>query len=1158
MSKRHLAWTTLVGLMVLVILAWPRAASAQRAPFTIPDPDPEIERESFIVADGFEVNLYAADPMIHKPIQMNFDARGRLWIASSEVYPQIKPGQEANDKILVVEDADGDGRAEKTSVFADGLLIPTGVEPGDHGVYVAASTELLHLKDTDGDGHADQRRVVLSGFGTEDTHHILHTLRWGQDGLLYFNQSIYIHSHVETPWGARRLGGGGIWRFRPSTMELDVFIRGLVNPWGHHMDDFGQSFATDGAGGEGINYCLPGAYYTTAPDAVRVLAGLNPGSPKDCGLEIVSGRHLPESYRGSLITCDFRGNRVCRYTASDDFAGFSAREGTELVKTRHVAFRPIDVKMGPDGAIYIADWYNPIIQHGEVDFRDDRRDHSRGRIWRVTAKGRALVPRPRLEGEPVVALLDALRAPEEWTRRHAKRVLAERPMSEVVPALGAWVKALDSKDAGFDHDRLEALWAYEAVGRLAPDLLSELLHSSDGRIRAAAARVAVVMSDQIPDPVSLIGPLAQDEHPRARLEAVRGLAKFPTPRAADLAMSALDLPMDRFLDYALWLTARQLEPAWLPEVLAGRFDFGGKPQRLAYALLAVGSPEVVKPLLALLKNGRLPDDLRDRAEQFIAAQGDSAALGVMFDEALGGRGVSRLLTALERGARQRGVRPTGDLGRLSVLFRNDNVGVGLAAIRLAGAWKEGSLVAPLIELATGETTTNELRGAAIEALVEQGGEQALKAVESQAIARGSRDVQARVLSALVARDPAALAARVARWLAALPAEQAGPAQLVLARVLERKGAPETLARALDAIEPTMAPDLAKLLVRRTSAVGRPEPRLTAAFTRAGRLAAARKPLTAEETAALATEVASHGDPARGEAVFRRADLGCLKCHAIAGAGGRVGPGLESVGASAQVDYLIDSILEPSKAVKENYHSLVVATSDGKVHSGIKIRQGDRELVLRDANDAEDVIPLDSIDEQKPGESLMPAGLADGLTRGELVDLARFLSELGKVGAYAVGTDRVFRAWRVLDHAVDSNAVGVLLKGKLHGQEGDLPWIPAYTTVAGRLPTPDWSEQALSARKDRSPLFAVAHARLEVTTPGRVRLAFDSLDGLVLAIDHALIDPTAKGDRAVEVELARGIHELGVAIDLQARHDGLRCVLEDAPGSPARAQVVVGK
>ncbi|HEY2158722.1 MAG TPA: PVC-type heme-binding CxxCH protein, partial [Isosphaeraceae bacterium] len=292
---------------MLVVSLSATPALAQRDLKTIPPTDPEIERKSFQVADGFEVNLFAADPVLAKPIQINFDARGRLWVASSEVYPQIEPGQKANDKVVVLEDVNGDGKADKTSIFADGLLIPTGVEPGDGGAYVANSTELLHLRDLDGDGKADTRRIVLSGFGTEDTHHILHTLRWGWDGQLYMNQSIYIHSHIETPHGVKRLGGGGIWEFRPETMELDVFMRGLINPWGHHADRWGQSFATDGAGGEGINYCLPGAYYFTAPDAVRVLPGLNPGSPKDCGLEVVSGRHLPDAWQGNLLTNDFRG-----------------------------------------------------------------------------------------------------------------------------------------------------------------------------------------------------------------------------------------------------------------------------------------------------------------------------------------------------------------------------------------------------------------------------------------------------------------------------------------------------------------------------------------------------------------------------------------------------------------------------------------------------------------------------------------------------------------------------------------------------------------------------------------------------------------------------------------------------------------------------------
>lgn len=172
------------------------------------DPDPAKQQASFEVAEGFEVNLFASEPLIAKPTQMNWDTQGRLWVATSEAYPQLKPGQVANDKIIILEDTNGDGVADKQTVFVEGLLMPTAILPGDGGVYVGASTELLHFKDTDGDGKADQKRIVLSGFGTEDTHHMIHTLRRGPAGNIYFNQSIYTHSHLETPFGVKRLLAG--------------------------------------------------------------------------------------------------------------------------------------------------------------------------------------------------------------------------------------------------------------------------------------------------------------------------------------------------------------------------------------------------------------------------------------------------------------------------------------------------------------------------------------------------------------------------------------------------------------------------------------------------------------------------------------------------------------------------------------------------------------------------------------------------------------------------------------------------------------------------------------------------------------------------------------------------------------------------------------
>nr|HVY70233.1 PVC-type heme-binding CxxCH protein [Verrucomicrobiae bacterium] len=425
---------------------------SEPVPALTPQPPPDFD-----VAPGFEIKLFAENPQLAKPIQMNFDPQGRLWIASSAVYPQIQPGQVANDKILVLEDTNGDGVADKSTVFADGLLTPTGVEPGDGGVYVGQSTELLHFRDTDGDGKADEKRVVLSGFGTEDTHHILHTLRWGHDGQLYMNQSIYIHTHTETPHGVERLNSGGLWHLRPSTMELGIYLKGFCNPWGHDFDEFGQSFVTDGAGFQGINYGVQGATYFTYAAMRRELPSISPGNyPKFCGLEIVASEQFPPDWQGNVITCDFRAHRVVRFGLNEQGSTYLASELPDLVRSTNVTFRPIDVKLGPDGALYIADWSNPIIQHGEVDFRDPRRDHEHGRIWRVTAKDRSLVKPEDLTQLTNDQLLNLLLSPNAFQRKQAGRVLTERG-SKVVPDLMAW-QGTQTTEKG----QLQALWLHQA------------------------------------------------------------------------------------------------------------------------------------------------------------------------------------------------------------------------------------------------------------------------------------------------------------------------------------------------------------------------------------------------------------------------------------------------------------------------------------------------------------------------------------------------------------------------------------------------------------------------------------------------------------------------------------------------------------------------
>lgn len=1128
---------------------------AQRDLKDIPIPDPEEERKTFVLPEGFEVNLFAADPKLHKPIQINFDPRGRLWVAASEVYPQIAPGQKPTDKILILEDTNGDGTADKTTVFADGLLIPTGVEPGDGGAYVANSTELVHFKDTDGDDKADQSRVVLSGFGTEDTHHILHTFRWGMDGMLYMNQSIYIHSHIETPYGVRRLNAGGIWQFRPETMQLSVFARGWVNTWGHAFDRWGQSFATDGAGGEGINYVVPGASYPAVYGVPRILHGLNPGSPKYCGLEIVDGRHLPEDWQGNLITHDFRGHRVCRFIVSDDGSGFAARQQPDLISSRHVAFRPIDVKQGPDGAIYIADWYNPIIQHGEVDFRDPRRDHTHGRIWRITAKGRKTLPRPPLVGSDVATLLNSLKSPESFERQQVKRVLKELGAEKVRPALEDWVRSLDPQDPQFEHHRLEGLWLSQALDDVNPVLLAAVLKSKTSQARAAGVRVIPHWKEKLPAALAWLETAMADENPRVQLEAIRALSEFPQLQAAALALRAADGTLDQFADYALWQTSRELAPVWLPAVIEGTFDFEGHPNRLLFAVKSADAGAAVPALIRQL-NGKISPELSEKLLEAIAALGNGDQLKLVFDLALAAgttpENSTTLLRTLANAKRTRNVQPSGDLVALGNLLKSPDLGLRQAAVDCVGAWKLESLRPAISGIVQDTQLDQAARVAALQAIAQLGGPASSQLLTSVTTSKENEAIRGTALALLVPINTPSAAQLTIDFLAS--STDPGTQSQVISAFLQHKGGSEILAKALTGKK--LPEDAAKIALRTVTGSGRPEAKLLEAFSKAGSIVSQPKVLTADEMATLVAQIKESGNPARGEEIFRRGELNCLKCHAIGGAGGKVGPDLVSIGSSAQIDYLVDSILQPNKAVKEGYHSVVVATDDGKVLTGVKVRQTDNDLLLRDIEDREILIPLSKIEEQTPGTSLMPVGLVDKLTRAELIDLVRFLSELGKPGPYAAVTARIVRRWETLQPTNDSyTRMYRTSDTQVISDDRGLVWMPVYSSVAGSIPLRDVLDFTMKERLgEAARKVGFLRCRLNVTTAGSVGLAVGDTTGLQVWVDSKPIDVRERQ----ELTLPVGEHVVTLSVNLLTRKEPVRLELYDAAGSAAQVQFLSGK
>lgn len=1084
----------------------------------------------FEVAPGFEISLYAEDPLLAKPIQMNFDPQGRLWVASSSVYPQILPGQVADDKIIVLEDTKGTGHVDKSHVFADGLLIPTGVEPGDGGVYVGQSTQLLHFKDTTGSGRADQKRIVLSGFGTEDTHHLVHTLYWGMDGQLYFDQSIYIHSHIETPHGVETLNSGGIWHLRPPTMELGVYLRGFCNPWGHQFDQYGQSFVTDGAGNQGISYGIPGATYFTYAGMRRELKSVSAGSyPKFAALEIIQSKQFPDDWQGNAITCDFRAHRVVRFAIEEKGSAYATRELPDLVRSTNVTFRPIDVKLGPDGALYIADWSNPIIQHGEVDFRDPRRDHEHGRIWRVTAKGRPLVPRPNLVKASNRELLDQLLSPNKYNQQQARRVLTERG-TKIIGDLARWAKSQKNEDAW-----LQALWMYQAIDVVEPALLEKVLNAKDGHIRAAATRVVGYWHPRLKAPLDLLAQRVADDFPRARIEAMRALAEIPCARSAELVLGALNKPMDSFLDYAAWLSINDLAQPWVEAVKSGEWKSDGREKQLEFALKAIEPAQAGEVLAQVLKQRSIPSNGSGPWIELIGQSGGENELQRLYEQALKGgfaaKAEVRALKALGEAARTRNARPAGDLDSISGLFRNSDTGVREAAVRLAGDWKRTAAISKLLAIAGDKAEKRAVRRAAFGSLREIGGQAVIEGLLPLTAKGNDAAIRQDAALALAALDMGKATQPIMEVLSEFTKEDA--ALEFWRSLLGVNGASAALAKALP--HSGLAPVMAKAGLRAAREGGRNETELIVALTRGADLESEGLGLTDAEMKQIAIRVGTEGDAAKGETIFRRKDIGCVNCHAIGGVGGKVGPDLTSIGASAQVDYLIESVFYPNRKIKEGYHTVLVETKDGDDYSGILVRENSDELVLRDATNKEIVIPKKNIQSRTLGNSLMPSGLVDSLTSAQQMDLFRFLSELGKPGPFDASKGNVARSWKLRPAGIDLAQFGddKVLNGKLT----DAGWTQAFSLVDGGLLKADL-RAALKADALRAPQAIYAAAQLQMAKDETVNLKLAGADGAAVWIDGKPLN----GNR--EAQLAAGPHTVIVKLDANKLPDALRLEASD--------------
>ena len=1079
-----------------------------------------VGKPDFQLGDGLEISLWAENPLLSKPVQMNWDAKGRLWVASTPIYPQIQPGAYATDRIFILEDSKHSGKADKVTVFADDLLIPTGVEPEigpgkEQGAFVGASTELLHLKDNDGDGKADERRVVLSGFGTEDTHHTIHDMHWGVDGRLYFSQSIYIHSHMETPWGVVRLNSGGVLAYDPRTERVEVFAKGLVNTWGHQTNQEGQSFLTDGAGSNGLSWAFPGATFAPFEGSSATMPSVSRGGyPKFCGLEIVRSPLFPADWQGNAITSDFRAHRIVRFSIDDleksqpPRSAFATADQPDVVRTPDQSFRPIDLKFGPDGALYVADWTNPVINHGEVDFRDPRRDKKHGRIWRIVSKGAKALPWEALTKRSTVELLDGLLSPNLWEQEQSRRLLSQKLREGGMDKVAAWQERKGSPEAAREA-------AFARAAALGAEAALKQIKVLDPAGRAWEARwLGAAVST--PERRTRLAVLAQDPSPRVRLEAMRALSRVSDISSVDAVLKAAAAAPseDRYYDFAAARSVRELSGIWTKAVLAGQWDWKGREEELAAGLRAL-DPGVAGPVLTfVMKDLALPSDGSGPWAGLIAhagGVGEVEKLWALVRQE--GAALPVVLSGLDalKAAALRGVIPRNDAGLVSAFLDHKQPGVVVAAVRLLGAWKRAE-AAPRLGLFAADSDA-ALGSAAVEALAGIGGEPALKEAKVLLSADKPMAVRLKALAIVIKARPGDAPAQV---LDLISASSTPDEALQVWRVVMTTdaGLAEKMGREMGA---EMSPKAIKAGLDAARELGGRGRAVTTLFTALSKTGKAPEPATRsmQDWAKLVQE---RGNALKGERIYHGAAVNCVQCHAIGGAGGKLGPDMSTLGASAPLDYIVESVLEPAAKVKEGYHGVSYTLTDGGAVVGVPFDESSTVVRVRMPGGVETDVPKAKIKSNDIIGSLMPQGLVEGLSEEDKLNLFAFLGSVGRPGAFDASSGGVARAWKIVP-GVDAAKNAALL-----------PTAPAAFSLTDGRVLPEHFQTPLAMSPGSADVYAVT--KLALGSAGRVHLEVEG------AADFWINGEKVSG-KSADRELAAGDHWVGVLVKRDALPEVLR-------------------
>jgi putative heme-binding domain-containing protein len=923
---------------------------------------------------GFSVELVAGEPDIVNPVAMTFDERGRIWITESLEYPRLEAG-EGRDRIKVLEDTDRDGRADKFTVFAEGFNIPSGIAVGHGGVWVANAPDILLLKDTDGDGRADEREVVVTGFGRDDTHELPNSLTWGPDGWLYglngvFNASRVVQGEKQFDFTC------ALFRIHPRTREFQLFAQGTSNPWGVAWDAEGSAFVSACVIdhlwhlAESGYYIRQGGPYPPFTAPMGSIVKHKHQKAAYCGIHYFDSDAYPREFRDRLYMGNIHGNGINVDILKRDGATYASDGAPDFLQANDAWFMPVVQKTGPDGCLYVLDWYDRY--HCYQDARRDPEgiDRLKGRLYRIRYQDTPRAASFDLASESDSRLIERLSSPNVFYRDAAQRVLAERGNQETRPAL----EKLALDEAAPRKTRLHALWVLISSGSLRLEFHHQLLQHPDPGFRAWAVRAAGNFASVDTTVRERVMALANDPAPEVRLQVATAARKIEGIDAMPLLLEVLLVSGDdKLIPHVVW---QNLHP--LLE------DGGGRYLELA------ASGKYQHPAIAALMPRVIDRVLGSRHAPSIAALVQSLAAEVGSDPATLGRCMLALTAKLENheitAQQLTELRPQFEPLVQAIRARPGDDPLHWNAALLAAAWGDAAAL---------DTVRRTL------------------SASKQPAAK-----RAQALDALVAAQDGSLRAAVERLLSD---GQAAPVELRAAALgsLARVDAPWVAQLVLThyrRIEPELRPRAIELLTERRAwaeqlldAIGRQEipaaalnlnqvrqlltqgDEALASRVRAqwGDLRTDRDPKREEVITQMRTFLRhTPGDAKAGQEVFNRV---CGQCHKLHGNGQDVGPDITLNGRSS-FEQLLSNVFDPSLVIGASYQARTVITTDGRVLTGLLAEDSPQRVVLKTQGGKRETIARDDIDEIKISRlSLMPEELEKQLKPQELADLFAVLT-----------------------------------------------------------------------------------------------------------------------------------------------------------------------